>query len=374
VQVAGSLATWLDSVAVATDIPPREVIAGRECAVVLFTDDNPADAAVVTVHGAAPSPGPFRRIADADNDTYVETELTADEDKVRIGAGGSAIAVLQATTPHLDVSGDAQLSGHAALKGASVLAGSVLNIDATHGGVSALDGITNVVRVSGTAGSARGVTGEAQTTAAQSSPMTYLRGLEFRANHLGAGTVTDLYGAQVLLQGSGPATNRIAVSGRIDQLTATATQQIAMFGQVLANALITTPTARAFQSELIAQRLTITDFAHYAIGTVLTLVGAAVTTHYGFLSPGMTVGTNRRPFYDGGVGGVTGDGHGNRFRSNTQFGSVTGAFGGGDGVIGLADRTVAPSTNPAGGGVLYAEAGALKWRGSAGTVTTVAVA
>ena len=28
-----------------------------------------------------------------------------------------------------------------------------------------------------------------------------------------------------------------------------------------------------------------------------------------------------------------------------------------DGVIGLADRTVAPTTNPAGGGVLYAERG-----------------
>jgi len=43
-------------------------------------------------------------------------------------------------------------------------------------------------------------------------------------------------------------------------------------------------------------------------------------------------------------------------------------------VVGLKNASVVPSTNPSGGGVLYAEAGALKWRGSAGTVTTIAVA
>jgi len=35
--------------------------------------------------------------------------------------------------------------------------------------------------------------------------------------------------------------------------------------------------------------------------------------------------------------GAAGDAHGNRLRSNTQFGSLTGAFGAGDGVIGLAN-------------------------------------
>lgn len=40
----------------------------------------------------------------------------------------------------------------------------------------------------------------------------------------------------------------------------------------------------------------------------------------------------------------------------------------------LADVTAAPSTNPVGGGVLYSEAGALKWRGPSGTVTTIAAA
>jgi hypothetical protein len=49
-------------------------------------------------------------------------------------------------------------------------------------------------------------------------------------------------------------------------------------------------------------------------------------------------------------------------------------FGSGAKVVGLANATTVPTTNPTGGGVLYAEAGALKWRGSAGTVTTIAAA
>jgi hypothetical protein len=50
------------------------------------------------------------------------------------------------------------------------------------------------------------------------------------------------------------------------------------------------------------------------------------------------------------------------------------SFGSGQGVVGITNATVAPTGNPTGGGVLYAEAGALKWRGSSGTVTTIAAA
>lgn len=49
-------------------------------------------------------------------------------------------------------------------------------------------------------------------------------------------------------------------------------------------------------------------------------------------------------------------------------------FGGGAGVIGLANASTVPASNPTGGGVLYTEAGALKYRGSGGTVTTIAAA
>lgn len=50
------------------------------------------------------------------------------------------------------------------------------------------------------------------------------------------------------------------------------------------------------------------------------------------------------------------------------------ANGGGAGVFGIRNADTVPSTNPANGGVLYVESGALKYRGSGGTVTTIAAA
>jgi len=55
------------------------------------------------------------------------------------------------------------------------------------------------------------------------------------------------------------------------------------------------------------------------------------------------------------------------FRTTSQFGR-------GQGVIAIANASVAPSVNPAGGGILYVEDGALKYRGSNGTITTIAPA
>jgi hypothetical protein len=53
---------------------------------------------------------------------------------------------------------------------------------------------------------------------------------------------------------------------------------------------------------------------------------------------------------------------------------TTSQFGGGRGVMAIANASVAPSINPAGGGILYVEDGALKYRGSNGTVTVIAPA
>jgi hypothetical protein len=47
-------------------------------------------------------------------------------------------------------------------------------------------------------------------------------------------------------------------------------------------------------------------------------------------------------------------------------------FGGGVKVIGILNAQTVPASNPTDGGVLYVESGALKYRGSSGTVTTIA--
>jgi len=46
---------------------------------------------------------------------------------------------------------------------------------------------------------------------------------------------------------------------------------------------------------------------------------------------------------------------------------------GGGNVVLIRDG-VAPTSSPSGGGLLYVESGALKYRGSSGTVTTIAAA
>lgn len=53
---------------------------------------------------------------------------------------------------------------------------------------------------------------------------------------------------------------------------------------------------------------------------------------------------------------------------------ATPSVGGGVGVVFIANAGTVPASNPSGGGILYVEAGALKYRGSSGTITTLAAA
>jgi hypothetical protein len=59
---------------------------------------------------------------------------------------------------------------------------------------------------------------------------------------------------------------------------------------------------------------------------------------------------------------------------DANIGFSTKDMGSGTGVIGILNATAAPSGTPTGGGVLYVESGALKYKGSSGTVTTLGVA
>lgn len=60
--------------------------------------------------------------------------------------------------------------------------------------------------------------------------------------------------------------------------------------------------------------------------------------------------------------------------TNLQMGATSADVGGGSGVISIKNASTLPTTNPTAGGILYVEGGALKFRGSSGTVTTIAPA
>jgi len=57
-----------------------------------------------------------------------------------------------------------------------------------------------------------------------------------------------------------------------------------------------------------------------------------------------------------------------------NLGINTSDFGSGVMCLGLSNATTVPTTNSSSGGVLYVESGALKYRGSSGTITTLASA
>ncbi len=50
VQVAGSLAVWLEDVPVARNIGIAEMVIGRRCALIFFSESDPRDALVVGVY------------------------------------------------------------------------------------------------------------------------------------------------------------------------------------------------------------------------------------------------------------------------------------------------------------------------------------
>lgn len=50
VQLSGSSRAYLDGITVAKNLPSAEMIAGRQVAVVFFSEYNPAEAVVVAVY------------------------------------------------------------------------------------------------------------------------------------------------------------------------------------------------------------------------------------------------------------------------------------------------------------------------------------
>lgn len=309
VQIAGSLSTYLAGVAVATDVPPAEIQAGRECAVLFFADDNPDDAVVVTIYGAVPGGGG----GGGTSDHGLLTGL-GDDDHPQYGALGQNEVV----------TGSWQLGNPG---GATV-------------GVQTPPAPTDLLRV-GDPG--YGYDGTIGLQVAMGATVG-----------VSAGTVTGIGGYCV---------------ARGANTTANGLQFLA--GNVAASSA---SVARAVYAGIFNSGTTLGTAYGLYVASPIKLSGA-ITTYYAAYLGACTTATasTRLGLYEAGTG-AAGDAHGNRLYSNTQFGSTTGSFGGGDGVIGLANARTVPTTNPTGGGVLYASAGALYWRGSSGTVTLIAPA
>lgn len=123
-----------------------------------------------------------------------------------------------------------------------------------------------------------------------------------------------------------------------------------------------------------------TNVYHFRAGNTVKGAASTITNSIGFYASNqIATGTNNYGFYSdinsasstwqSFFGGTAN----NHINGNLSFGTTTLAGTSGDKVIVMANGT-APSTSPAGVGQLYVESGALKFRGSSGTVTTVAPA
>jgi len=95
---------------------------------------------------------------------------------------------------------------------------------------------------------------------------------------------------------------------------------------------------------------------------------AGVTTAYGLKIDDITGATNVHPIFQEGASDDAS--HFNVIESNTMLFTQTGSFGGGIGVLGVRDAATVPTSNPTSGGIQYSTGGAGTWRGSGGTVTT----
>ncbi len=98
VGILGSLSVWLAGIAVSDSIPAAAVVAGRECAVLFHTEDNPDDAVVVSVTGGGPpASGGGDAIWDADTDTGIQAEEGSDDDTLRFDTAGVEQATLDSS-------------------------------------------------------------------------------------------------------------------------------------------------------------------------------------------------------------------------------------------------------------------------------------
>jgi hypothetical protein len=402
VQIAGSLSVWLDSVPVATNIPAADVIAGRECGVLLFTDDNPEDGCVIAVYNALPSAGGAVSLIVQEGDSTVEAAATtldfSEPDAVLVTASpsGEANIAMGLYTLLAGRSGGQTLSG-------GVAANEILTLRGTSHGTTAtarVDIVSSDLRMATTGKVIQGPDGAERIRLASANPHVQTTGALYV--NCGSSLTTGGFGVNnnpnnyaYLYTGHASTSVDNKIGCLVDMGLGTSAPGVGVVmgvgGRAAARDAATTDvygldyiagtSGRSPAAVTGCRTAAIGSGSGTNIGTYRgfwakggQLIFTTITTFKGFSCEDLPASglTNVHPFWED--IGRDGDNNGNRFRSNTQFGSTTGAFGSGDGVIGIRNATTNPSTNPANGGVLYADAGALKWRGSGGTVTTIAPA
>jgi hypothetical protein len=141
------------------------------------------------------------------------------------------------------------------------------------------------------------------------------------------------------------------------------------YNVIVGNTIASAPTNGVTRS-LIREELT--------GGSGPNLIGPNTLITKGTLSVGAMdlngVGTMSRGNLGGGAAGDQINAFGGSFSVNLLVGAAAALGDNGAGEIQIANATTVPTTNPTGGGVLYVQGGSLKYRGSSGTVTTIAAA
>jgi hypothetical protein len=348
VQISGSLAVWLDAVPVSAGIAPADVVAGRECGVIFFTDDNPTDAAVVTIHNVVPTgwPAPTAHvIKDADASTYVDTEQSANEDKVRVGVGGTERYLVQTASPHHTLTGDVLLTGNLCRTDDAPDANILAQFQTTAGADGKIGLCVDFGQASTIAAhKVIGIAGNAlanQSSGGAITTTTAVYGLNFTAGMNFGNNPTGTLAAAAVIN---------AIFAAINNSGMTLT-----YGSFLKTSFTFTGTNH------------VTTFVGLDVaGTSSTAIGTAIGLRVGSYSGSGVVAV---PLDLDGPARTT-DTDGSVHRMNIQFGSRTRKFGGGDGVIGLTYATTNPVSNPAGGVIIYADGGTgdVKIRGAGGNI------
>jgi hypothetical protein len=188
----------------------------------------------------------------------------------------------------------------------------------------------------------------------------------------------NMFGVWSLSQyrGSGTAAESIGVFGRSAKDEAgTVTNAIGVRGDIsISSGTMTRGTALSAFTTRTGGTLTRSDGlrVNHAgdtgiyMGIILDTPTGTITTAYGIYIDSLA-GTTKWGIYQAGTGDT------NYFAGRVGIGMTNFPTMAGTGIA-LGNITTVPSTNPVGGGVLYSEGGALKWRGSSGTVTTIAAA